>query len=290
MTITVITTLPTPPTRNNPATFADQGDLFLGALPTFGAQLNSLGSNVVAIETSINSSVSTAQAAAVTATDKAILTAADRVQTALDVVAANAAAATASALAGSLIGTSTTSQAIASGTKTFTTQTGGLYGVNVWVMITSAANIANWMFAEVTSYSGSTLIVDVKVIGGSGTYADWNISFTGARGPTGPTGATGLGVTPQAVGFTIAGGTTSKTLTVALDANVSGVNTGDQTDIPGNAASLSATLVVAKGGTGLVASGPTGNLLTSNGTTWVSSPTTGISAGKSIALSIVFGF
>lgn len=34
-------------------------------------------------------------------------------------------------------------------------------------------------------------------------------------------------VTPQTVGFTIAAGTTSKTLTVPLDASVSGTNTGD---------------------------------------------------------------
>jgi hypothetical protein len=36
-----------------------------------------------------------------------------------------------------------------------------------------------------------------------------------------------LTLTAQAVGFTIAGGTTSKTLTVPLDASVSGTNTGD---------------------------------------------------------------
>lgn len=38
-----------------------------------------------------------------------------------------------------------------------------------------------------------------------------------------------LTLTKQATGFTIAGGTTSKTLTVALDANVAGTNTGDIT-------------------------------------------------------------
>lgn len=38
-----------------------------------------------------------------------------------------------------------------------------------------------------------------------------------------------LTLTSAAVGFTIAGGTTSKTLTVPLDASVSGSNTGDQT-------------------------------------------------------------
>jgi len=39
----------------------------------------------------------------------------------------------------------------------------------------------------------------------------------------------GLTFTAAAAGFTIAGGTTSKTLTVALDSNVAGTNTGDVT-------------------------------------------------------------
>lgn len=39
-----------------------------------------------------------------------------------------------------------------------------------------------------------------------------------------------------------------------------------------------------------VAPGTTGNVLTSNGTTWVSQASSGITAGKSIALAIVFGF
>ena len=46
-------------------------------------------------------------------------------------------------------------------------------------------------------------------------------------------GADGVGMTTQAVGFTVTGGTTAKTLTVALDANVAGTNTGDQTSIAG---------------------------------------------------------
>ena len=40
-----------------------------------------------------------------------------------------------------------------------------------------------------------------------------------------------LTFTEQSVGFTISGGTTSKTLTVNDDATISGINTGDQ-DIP----------------------------------------------------------
>jgi len=49
------------------------------------------------------------------------------------------------------------------------------------------------------------------------------------------TSINGLTPTAQTTGFTIAGGTTSKTLTVSGDATVSGTNTGDQTTITGNA-------------------------------------------------------
>jgi hypothetical protein len=53
---------------------------------------------------------------------------------------------------------------------------------------------------------------------------------------------------------------------------------------------VSGILPAANGGTGLSAPGTSGNVLASNGTAWVSSPSAaGISAGKSIAFSIVFG-
>ena len=41
-----ITPLPTPPRRNNPATFADDGDAFLGALPAFVTETNTLAEQV----------------------------------------------------------------------------------------------------------------------------------------------------------------------------------------------------------------------------------------------------
>jgi hypothetical protein len=54
---------------------------------------------------------------------------------------------------------------------------------------------------------------------------------------------------------------------------------------------VSGVLPAANGGTGLSSPGTAGNLLSSNGTAWVSSPNAGgISAGKSIAFSMIFGF
>ena len=63
---------------------------------------------------------------------------------------------------------------------------------------------------------------------------------TGIQGEQGIQGETGAGITEETVGFTATGGTTPKTLTVALDADVSGTNTGDQ-DLSGKAPLASPT-------------------------------------------------
>lgn len=82
-----------------------------------------------------------------------------------------------------------------------------------------------------TGAPGSSVIVTIT--GSPGTQ-DLNLTIprgdvgaTGPAGPAGADGADGAGMTPQAIGFTVTGGTTPKTLTVALDANVAGTNTGD---------------------------------------------------------------
>ena len=68
-------------------------------------------------------------------------------------------------------------------------------------------------------------------------------------------------VAAQAIGFTITKGTTPKTLTVALDANVSGTNTGDQTNISGNAATVTNGVYTTGAGTVFLApSGSAANL------------------------------
>lgn len=54
-------------------------------------------------------------------------------------------------------------------------------------------------------------------------------ALTISLGAITPSTVNALTLASQTVGFTVAGGTTSKTLTVPLDASVSGTNTGDQT-------------------------------------------------------------
>ncbi len=155
--------------------------------------------------------VQTGLDAAATAQD-AIDTAADVVSTGLDVIAAAAQAA-------ALIGTSTTSLLIEVAEKTFTTQASKQFSAGMFVLAVSDANPANYMHGQVTSYSGTTLVVNVIDIGGSGTLADWTISVSGSRGAKGDTGT---GITEEAVGWTGTGGTTPKTLTVAETMTLTG--------------------------------------------------------------------
>ena len=74
MTAPTVTPLPTPPSRQEPDTFADRSDAFLGALPTFQTQVNAAGTYIDGVGTAVDAdataaaaSASTAQAAATTA-------------------------------------------------------------------------------------------------------------------------------------------------------------------------------------------------------------------------------
>lgn len=103
--------------------------------------------------------------------------------------AAAASATAAAASAAQLIGTSTTSLAIAIASKGFTTQSGKFFAAGTRVLATSDADPTNYMFGTVTAYSGTSLTVNVTVIGGSGTKADWTIRVCGEQGAVGPSGS-----------------------------------------------------------------------------------------------------
>ena len=119
--------------------------------------------------------------------------------------------------AAALHGTSTTSLAIGTGAKTFTTQTGKQFAAGQYVIAVSDANAANYMFGAVTGYAGTSLEINVISIGGSGTFADWTINLSGARGAAGADSVlTGLTAgkaqqVDQAVSATIRAATTDFT-------------------------------------------------------------------------------
>jgi hypothetical protein len=87
--------------------------------------------------------------------------------------------------------TSTTSLTIGTGSQTLTTQAGLAYSVGARVRISYTTTPTDYMEGLCTSYSGTTLIVNVDTVGGSGTFASWNINLAGNVGATGATGPTG---------------------------------------------------------------------------------------------------
>jgi hypothetical protein len=74
--------------------------------------------------------------------------------------------------------TSTASLTIGTGSKTLTIQSGKAFAANQYVVIYETSNVANAMLAQVTSYSGTSLVVNVIATGGSGMHADWSIVLT----------------------------------------------------------------------------------------------------------------
>jgi hypothetical protein len=84
-----------------------------------------------------------------------------------------------------LIGTSATSLALATGSQTFTTQSNLALAAGQFLVIVYTGNSADYFFGQVTSYSGTTLVVNVTQTGGSGTFASWNILASGPQGAAG---------------------------------------------------------------------------------------------------------
>lgn len=134
-------------------------------------------------ENNAASSAASAAADVVLTHADVVLTHADVVLTHADVVTTNADAAAAAAsavLAGSaLTATSTTSNTIGISSLTFTTQASKNFFPGQFMIAASNANDANYVHGQVTSYSGTTLVINVTDIGGSGTHNDWNISVSG---------------------------------------------------------------------------------------------------------------
>jgi hypothetical protein len=90
--------------------------------------------------------------------------------------------------------TSVSSVAIATGSKTFTTNLSNIstaFTVGTRVRVAYVITPANYMEGVITSFSGTTLVVNVDSIGGSGTYANWTISVAGIQGSNGVTSITG---------------------------------------------------------------------------------------------------
>lgn len=135
---------------------------------------------------------------------------------------------------------SVTSTLIDTGSKTFVVTAGKNFSIGASVMIISDALATNYMFGTITSYSGTSLTVNVTVISGSGTFADWTISVSGIRGATGAAGADGSdggGLTTVSATDTTSGYLNVKLVVgdgLSLSTNNGGANETRQIDLSAN--------------------------------------------------------
>lgn len=112
-------------------------------------------------------------------------------------------------------GTSSTSLAIGTGSKSLTIQAGKGFQVGQFVMLASTASPSNFMNGQVTAYNSGTgaLVVNVATVGGTGTFAAWTVSLAPATGGAQLTGATFTGLvttaapTTGSAGFNLPHGT-----------------------------------------------------------------------------------
>lgn len=93
-----------------------------------------------------------------------------------------------------IVGNSTTSLAIGTGTKTLTIEASKQFAIGQTARVTYNSDINKWMQGTVSAYNASTgsISITVDTISGSGTYAVWTVALTGATGPAGPANTTEL--------------------------------------------------------------------------------------------------
>jgi len=86
-----------------------------------------------------------------------------------------------------VVGSSVSSVAIGTGTKSFTVvENNRGWGVGARLRISSDANPAShWMEGVVTAYAANTLQITADLAAGSGSRADWNINLAGEKGVSG---------------------------------------------------------------------------------------------------------
>ena len=81
------------------------------------------------------------------------------------------------------LATSSSSLVIGTGSKTLTTQSGLAYLPAERVRIANSAS--NYMEGTVTSYSGTSMVINIDRVVGSGTFSAWNIGVAGDVGASG---------------------------------------------------------------------------------------------------------
>ena len=87
-------------------------------------------------------------------------------------------------------GTSASAKTISLGSKTFAVQQGLAYIAGQRIRFVDQTNAANFLEGTITSYSATSMVVNIDNTGGSGTIANWNLTVGGNLGTGVPTGGT----------------------------------------------------------------------------------------------------
>lgn len=218
--------LPDAAMRANKALIFDSGGNVAVSVDNYNDQETSVAANAAAAVASASSaSASAATATSDAASCAAAVTSCTASQSSCTASAssasssATAAAASAATASGSLLGTSTTSATVGTGSKTFTTQSGLGLQAGSFVVVASSAGPANYFHGQVTAYSGTSLTVNVLDDGGSGTYASWTISLSSPQGASGSGSGTVNSATGGQLAYYASNGTT-----VSGDVNATVVN------------------------------------------------------------------
>jgi len=111
--------------------------------------------------------------------------------------------ANAAAAAANLRGTSTTPNTISLGAKTFTTQAGKQFDAGNFMTIVDVSNVNNVLSGQVTSYSGTTLQINVTDANGGGSSSNWNLFVSGSSGVDGSPGIAWKGTWSAATAYQI---------------------------------------------------------------------------------------
>lgn len=195
-----IPTLPPAPNSNDPGNFADEMDDFLAALPNFVSAVNAEGAALTGIisggTTSLNLIVSsgTSSLNAIVSTGSTTLSGIvtgglaslnakiAEGQTALDLkISTGLASLDAKLATAGFTATSTTSNVVELGTKTWTVQTNRAFAPGMYLIIAdSAAPSVNYMVGQVTAYNAGTGALTVFIVAffGSGTKTAWTFSLS----------------------------------------------------------------------------------------------------------------
>ena len=263
--ITTISTLPSPPNRNDPGTFSDRADSFLGAMPTLVSELNNFVSevNTLSFKTACKCATTTNITLSGTQTIDGVSAASgDRV------LVKNQNSASQNGIY--VVGSSTWTRAADMDTPA---EIAGSF-VPVTFGATQGGKIYYTTFNATGGVIGTTDI-------------PWNSLTEGSITGIGTLAVAngGTGISSYAVGDIIyANGTSSLAkLASAVSGNVLKSGPAPSWGKVALTTDVSGTLPAGNGGTGLTSPGTSGNVLTSTGSGWTSSPVSIPSASTSAA-------